>query len=80
MINVSEKIDWAIAWSCNNLARELYGVTKSDELPEGLDEVIIAYIKDALKRIDPATGDFVPPKLDSITYMIVGDKLVEVDK
>ena len=64
MTNIDSKIDWAIRWSCNNLARELYGVTKSDELPEGLDEVITTYIKDALKRIDPATGNFPPVKLN----------------
>lgn len=58
-------------WSCNNLAREYFKTTKSDELDKDTESKIIELVKSALKEIDPETGDFKlePVCLETIPFV-----------
>lgn len=59
-------IETAIVWSCNNLAREYFRATKTADIPEDVDGLILELVHKAIKRIDPATENFRPTKYKSV--------------
>lgn len=74
-------IEDAIIWSCNNLAREYFAATKSQEIDESVDKLILELVHKAIKKIDPTTGDFKPIRMKSVPSEIPGImKLVAIDE